>query len=88
MGGARKGICTPERSVWLDHISDLLVITFGKATRYSHFNVMQTIFGFLMLKLAALASTGLFFQANTQVGPLSANEADNKVLQCLSSRPV
>lgn len=65
-----KGSARPERSIWLDYISSSLVVTLGRAASNSHFSVALTTVGFLILKLATLASTGLFLPAVTQVGPV------------------
>lgn len=68
-----KGPSTADRSMWLDHISSFLVSTVWKAIKMSHFAVVATTCGFVLLKATSLMSTGLFFVTPTQIGPTNTS---------------
>nr|KAK5443208.1 hypothetical protein LTR18_005886 [Exophiala xenobiotica] len=59
----------PSRSVLLDYTSCLQVVSFLKAVKNKHIVVVTTIAGFVILKLATLASTGLFFPQSVKLAP-------------------
>lgn len=54
-----NGSATYDRSLGLDYISPLQVVSFARAVKARHAIVVATIAGFVSLKLAVLASTGL-----------------------------
>jgi hypothetical protein len=64
-----RGNVSPEQSVLLDYISPLQLVTFWSAVRNRHFLVVCTIVAFSLLKLIALASTGLFVVESTETHP-------------------
>lgn len=69
------GPSTADRSILLDYMSPLLAITFTNAARRGHFAVCMSIVGFLLLKIATIASSGLFLPTVVNVGPFDQQMA-------------
>lgn len=65
-----RGPALANRSLWLDHISEMLPVAFLRSVKMSHFAVAATIVGFAILKLVTLAATGLLLPILTQSGPI------------------
>jgi Protein of unknown function (DUF3433) len=68
----QKGPAPADRTLLLDLVSPLQVVSFFNAVTKSHFPVGVTISGFLILKLITIASTGLLDVATIGVGPIDA----------------
>ncbi|KAJ9640764.1 hypothetical protein H2204_003053 [Knufia peltigerae] len=56
----REGSAQSQKSILLDYISPLQVLSFWEAVRNGHWLVCNTIITFVFLKLITVASTGLF----------------------------
>jgi Protein of unknown function (DUF3433) len=68
----QKGPAPADRTLLLDLVSPLQVVSFFNAVTKSHFPVVVTISGFLILKLITIASTALLDIAIVGVGPIDA----------------
>lgn len=80
-----RGPVAADRSIFLDHVSPFLLVTVAAAGRKHHFVVVLTIFGFLLLKMVTVASTGLFFPANATVGPIDVDMVQTSQFDVLTN---
>jgi Protein of unknown function (DUF3433) len=68
----QKGPAPADRTLLLDLVSPLQVVSFFNSVTKSHFPVVVTISGFVILKMITIASTGLLDIATVGVGPIDA----------------
>jgi Protein of unknown function (DUF3433) len=68
----QKGPAPADRTLLLDLVSPLQVVSFFNAVTKRHLPVVVTISGFVILKLITIASTGLLDIATVGVGPIDA----------------
>ncbi|KAL2392361.1 hypothetical protein ABEF93_001899 [Exophiala dermatitidis] len=71
--GLRQGNAQASKSILLDYISPLQVVSFYTALRNKHVAVVASISGFVCLKLITLASTGLLFPATASLPSQAVN---------------
>ncbi|KAL2421635.1 hypothetical protein ABEF95_007855 [Exophiala dermatitidis] len=69
----RQGNAQASKSILLDYISPLQVVSFYTALRNKHIAVVASISGFFCLKLITLASTGLLFPATASLPSQAIN---------------
>ncbi|EEH06198.1 conserved hypothetical protein [Histoplasma capsulatum G186AR] len=66
-----KGLASAPRSMVLDYVSDFRVTSFFKAIKSGHHSVASSVFGFFLLKLSLVFSTGLLVSTPTTLVDIS-----------------
>ncbi|KIV87543.1 hypothetical protein PV11_03082 [Exophiala sideris] len=69
----QNGPLKPSESLFVDYISKFQLVALFEAIKNSHFAVMTTVTGFVLLKVMAVFSTGLLLLLPTQVTQKSAS---------------